>query len=385
MKWKIAFIDDEKNILDGVRRMLRGQRKEWEMHFFLSAAEALTAMEHIQFDIVISDMRMPGMNGARFLQIVKDKYPATIRIALSGFSDSELTLESTHATQQFIAKPADADAIVTTLKRVIETSTWLSDTQLQAALGGLDGLPVLPAIYDELMEEIASENASITQVAKIISKDMALTAALIRIVSSAYFGLTRHVESIDQAAALLGLATIKNLALLTSVFKSLSIPENKQHEQSRLNDESHSISALTFKLAKLTDLNERDQDHAHIGAVMTKLGELIRLAFAEKLTEDFDPPLIGSYLLSIWNLPYPVIEAVRWHRSPSVSGIAGLRPLTIVHASWIFHEFKNEFGQVEHSKLSDCGEYLNATVDSEMLLQWTQTAADYFKTRDKNP
>ena len=381
LMFKIAFIDDEKNILDGVRRMLRTYRKQWDMSFYLSAEEALAAMEQSPFDIVVSDMRMPGMNGAKFLQLVKDRYPGTIRIALSGFSDSELTLESTHATQQFIAKPADADAIVLTLKRVIETSTWLNDARLQEAVGRLDGLPALPSVYDQLMQEIASENASVDRVAKIISQDIALSAGLLRMVSSAYFGLARHVEGVDQAAALLGLTTIKNLVLLTTVFNTL--PENQEQkiEQARLNEESQSLSVLALRLANLTDLTERDRDHAHLAAVMSSLGELIILSFGDKFYTKFDPPLIGSYLLSLWNLPYPVIEAVRWHRSPTVSGIADLKPLAIVHASWKYHQIHKEYGQTEAFNLLESDEYLNANVSADVRLSWHESAVDYFQTR----
>ena len=64
---KILFVDDEPNILDGLRRMLRSMRKEFELCFAENARDALEMMDQHEFDVVISDMRMPGMDGADLL------------------------------------------------------------------------------------------------------------------------------------------------------------------------------------------------------------------------------------------------------------------------------------------------------------------------------
>ena len=58
---KILFVDDEPNILSGLRRMLHSNRNEWQMTFVTSGSEALEAIGHGFFDIIVSDLRMPGM------------------------------------------------------------------------------------------------------------------------------------------------------------------------------------------------------------------------------------------------------------------------------------------------------------------------------------
>ena len=104
---KILFVDDETMVLHGLQRMLHTLRNEWEMVFVDSGLKALEIMAQGPFDIIVADMRMPGMNGAELLNEVMILYPQTIRFILSGYSDEDLILQSLSATHQFIAKPCD--------------------------------------------------------------------------------------------------------------------------------------------------------------------------------------------------------------------------------------------------------------------------------------
>lgn len=221
----LAFVDDEKNVIDGLRRLLRGYRKEWDMRFYTSADEALADMEGSHFDVVVSDMRMPGINGGQFLKAVQAQSPDTFRIALSGYADSELTLASIHAIHQFINKPASADTIAKALQRALFTCSWLSNQTLKDELGAIENLPALPSVYNELMADIQSENSTANSLAVIIERDLALTTEILRIVSSSFFGLVTHVASTSHAVSLLGPEVIKNIALVSSVIKSL--PDRK--------------------------------------------------------------------------------------------------------------------------------------------------------------
>ena len=98
MTRRILFVDDEALILGGLQRMLRGMRAEWEMVFAESGAKALELMEQSPFDVVVSDMRMPGMNGAALLAEVMKRFPKTIRLILSGHADQELILKCVGST-----------------------------------------------------------------------------------------------------------------------------------------------------------------------------------------------------------------------------------------------------------------------------------------------
>ena len=105
---KIIFVDDENMILQGIKRILRPFRREWQMSFYDHARDALQAMESDgPADLVISDMRMPEINGAEFLTEVAAKYPSTIRVILSGYAEPEFVLKTVGPTHQYLSKPCD--------------------------------------------------------------------------------------------------------------------------------------------------------------------------------------------------------------------------------------------------------------------------------------
>jgi len=79
---RILFVDDESNILDGIRRMLHGERKRWDMQFAVGGEAALRACEVEKFDVVVSGMRMPGRDGATLLGYIRDRCPSTTRLIL---------------------------------------------------------------------------------------------------------------------------------------------------------------------------------------------------------------------------------------------------------------------------------------------------------------
>ncbi|MBI4586762.1 MAG: response regulator [Planctomycetes bacterium] len=120
MKLRILFVDDEPHVLQGLRRLFRDMQEEWDMAFVESGFEALNILEKKSFDVVVSDMKMPGMNGVKFLDEIKERYPKTTRIIFSGCPDYDLHLKLARSTHQFLAKPSDSAVLKSILRRVSE-------------------------------------------------------------------------------------------------------------------------------------------------------------------------------------------------------------------------------------------------------------------------
>lgn len=119
MKTRVMFVDDEPAILSGLRNLLYKERHRWEMTFFDAAEVALEAQRTQAYDIVISDMRMPGMDGAALLTAIMNESPSTRRILLSGYSDPEALERVRPALDELLTKPCD----LVTLRAAIESAT----------------------------------------------------------------------------------------------------------------------------------------------------------------------------------------------------------------------------------------------------------------------
>lgn len=378
----IAFVDDEKNVLDGLRRMLHSYRNKWKMHFFTSGEEALKAIDNGSFDVIISDMHMPKMNGAQVLTNVKTNHPNISRLALSGYAKEEIVLESLQVTQRFIAKPASKEEIIQSIERALSLQELLQNEGMKNLLGGINSLPVIPEIYNKLMAEVASEDASIARIAEIVETDVALTASILKIVNSAFFGLVTHVASPTQAATILGMDTIKNIALSTKVFMAISDGNKNIAELSKLNNFAQKVGLLASKLVKKSKLQNRARDHAHIAAMMINVGEIILLAhtkaFEKNNIEKLAPSLLAGYLLGLWSMPFPLIEAVRWHRNPKDSGIEELSPLTVAHAAWAMVKMQEQDGEINFDSDLIDREYLYSAIGEKNTEEWLEVGKEFF-------
>ena len=219
---RILFVDDEPMVLDGLRRMLRGMRNEWEMEFATSGHDALKILDGKRFNVIVTDMRMPGMDGCQLLNHVKELHPQVVRIVLSGHSDKDMVLKSIGPVHQFLSKPCDAETIKTTVARVCSMRDIMEDEALIKVVSGVESLPSLPELYSEVVDEVNSAEGSLNRVGEIISRDSGMSAKILQLVNSAFFGLPRHITSPVRAVQLLGLETVKALVLTVKIFSMFS-------------------------------------------------------------------------------------------------------------------------------------------------------------------
>ncbi len=220
----IIFVDDDPNVLDGIKRMLKFKFKpsEWELIFVTSGAEALKQLEAKRIDVIVSDMRMPGMDGVQLLNAVMERYPQTIRFILSGYSDRELIIRSIGSTHQYLSKPCDPELLVNTITRAFALREILQRDSLKQLIAQVKTLPTLPDLYLKVMGELKSPEASIQKIGDLIGRDLAMSAKVLQLVNSAFFGMRRHIENTSQAVSLLGLDVIKSMVLMLQVFEQAS-------------------------------------------------------------------------------------------------------------------------------------------------------------------
>ncbi|MEW7973785.1 MAG: response regulator [Candidatus Thiodiazotropha endolucinida] len=353
-KKKILFVDDEPNVLSGLRRSLRSQRKVWDMEFAGSGQEALAKADEIRFDAVVTDMRMPGMDGAELLDCIAKGYPHVVRIVLSGQSDQESVMKTVGPAHQYLNKPCEIDILKGTLARAFSLRDLLGESHLKSLVSGMRTLPSLPALYSELMDVIQDPNASVADVGRLIAKDPAMTLKVLQLVNSAFFGLGRHVSNPVDAASLLGLEILKPLILSIGIFK--------QFEADKLNVKEFSLDALWLhssrvgSLAKLIASEEGMQSPAVedslLAGMLHDIGKLILIVnqpteylqfikagqavteervAAEEAVFGSTHGAVGAYLLGLWGLPQSVVEAVALHHQPALQADRVFSVLSVVH------------------------------------------------------
>lgn len=390
MTKRILFVDDQPEILSGLRRMLHGLRTEWDMHFAESGEEALALMEESPFDVVISDMRMPGMDGATLLTKTRDRYPETVRIILSGQACMESIQRSVKPVHQYLSKPCDADILKDTVSRALSLKEILSQESLVCLASKVTTLPSLPHVYDQLLEELQSEEASIENVAKIVAQDIGMSTKFLQMVNSSFFGSPRRATSAEQAVTYLGLDIIRLLVQSAGIFSPFQEHLLQEYQLCDLMDRRLAVSRLAQQIVINHCDNKKMAEDASLAGMLLDVGRLVLLEYREEeyykaleLSCNNEIPLheaeiellgashdaVGAYLLGLWGMSAPVVEAVGFCHQPSKCSTDIFSPLTAVHvASVLINE-----GSTPCDTIIDT-DYLERLGISDQLPKWQKLA-----------
>ncbi|NVB83554.1 MAG: HDOD domain-containing protein [Kofleriaceae bacterium] len=290
---RILFVDDEPAILMGLQNLLHKDRKRWTMTFLPSgdAAEAMLDTEH--FEVVVTDMRMPGLDGGGLLTLLQRDHPATARIMLSGHADSDAIMRSLHVVHQLLSKPCAA----TVLRDAIERGTVLARLgPLAAAVGGLDTLPTPPEILEALSSVLAAPTTA--TLVDVVERDPALSAKALQLVNFHYFGSGAVVCSIADAVAQLGPDRIRHIAsCATKLADPTALVE-------------HQAAAYLRARAERRATVREGRDLAFTTALLRDLGRLVLLATGAD-AGGISHAEIGATLLELWGLPRAIVDRVR--------------------------------------------------------------------------
>ncbi len=116
---RVLFVDDEPMMLSGLKNMFRKHRREWDMVFVSSGRDALEELARAPFDVLVSDMRMPGLDGAELLQQVQARWPATACFILSGYADAEAQQRAKAVARGYFSKPCEAEALRSAIEGIL--------------------------------------------------------------------------------------------------------------------------------------------------------------------------------------------------------------------------------------------------------------------------
>lgn len=355
-KKQILFVDDEENIRAGIQRMLRRQSGEWDMYFVDGGKAALEVLARQNIDLLVTDMIMPGMTGLELLEEVVRQHPSVARMVLSGHVDDRSATKAVAVAHQFLSKPCDAETLKAAILQTLRISDLIENPRIRKALGDVGKIPALPRVYHELTAAMRSEQTDAKTISAIFARDMALSAKLLQLVNSSFFGLGRRVSGIAEAVMLLGVKQLQALVLSSHVFDSFS----SRCPQCPIAIETLWRDAMaTAQLARAVTLGEGltgdRPDQAYMGGLLHNLGILL---FASRMPEKFSQVLAdlaadptssslelerqhlgtthaeaGAYILGLWNLPPRIVEAVALQHAPNVITYDGFCGVSAVHVA----------------------------------------------------
>jgi len=330
---RILFVDDEPAILAALQNLLRRRRRVWDMRFAPGGHEALAMLRAEAFDVVVSDLRMPGIDGAALLAEVRGLQPWAIRIVLSGHAERATLMRAVAVAHQLISKPCEVDHLVQVIERACSIQRAVPSREMAALAGPVGGLPVAPGVMRELERLLASPRANARDVACVVARDPALTAKVLQLANSAFFGEAHQVASVATAVSYLGIEALAELVRTPGVFDTtggIEIPLGSSVDAMQAHALETALVARALAPADKRDLAFTAGLLHDIGRIVLgartpdKLMAITQTAHAtgqpvytvERATLGTTHADVGAHLLAMWGIPLAIVEAVACHHEP---------------------------------------------------------------------
>lgn len=321
---KVLFVDDEPRVLEAIQRMLFDAAGNWQVETAVSGSEALEKLAKAPFDVIVTDMRMPGMDGAALLSEVHALYPSMTRIVLSGQTEQEHAFRALGTAHQFLSKPCSPKMLTEVVENAFYLRALTPNRRVAELASAVQRLPPMPRIHNKILELIGSPTGSLRDAADLVAQDPGLTAKVLRIVNSAFFARGQVVRDVRTAVSRLGLDLLHALVLTERAASGVPVAKLEKMQRAAL-------ASATLACRMVTPDEQRT---AYTAALLCDIGTLVleqgapdELAAVKEHAEEFMVPLhiaekellgsshadVGGYVLGLWGVPPVIVDAVLGH------------------------------------------------------------------------
>jgi len=311
----------------------------------------------VPVDVLVTDLKMPEMDGAQLLMEVQKRHPATVRLVLSGHAESELIMRLVGPAHQFLSKPCDPQELRDAISRAFAVRDLLANEQLKRLATQVNSLPTLPSLYLQLIQELRKPDTDIQRISEIVAQDIGLTTKILQLVNSAFFGLPQPISCTADAVQHLGINTLRDLVLCLQVFSQFEQNALPEFSIQELFQHSYQTAVFARKIAVAEKRDAIFQDQCFLAGLLHDVGKLVlatglpaqyarvlntarklkvNLLEAEHAEYGATHAEVGGYLLGVWGLLGPVVEAVTLHHRPKDALSRGFSPVIAVHVADIF-------------------------------------------------
>jgi putative nucleotidyltransferase with HDIG domain len=351
---RVLIVDNDQRLLVELETGLREARGDWSVAWVGTGREAHDRLAADGFDVVAARVGMPGLDAAAFLDEVAAGQPRAIRFLISDVRGRGMLEQAGGTSHQHLAKPTQAAAVFARLDRTLRLGEILADPVLRSLVSRLRAVPSPPPIYVAMMNELRRDEASTQKVGELVARDAGMSAKILQLVNSPFFGLRMRVGDPAHAVQLLGLETVRGLVLSTHVFEQLDLRTVTRFRIGRIWRHSLAAASCARIVAREQHVAPEVAGEAITAALLHDIGKLV---LAGSLPDDYADVIdeadadgtatwvmerdmlgathadVGAYLLGLWGLPEGIVEAVAWHHRPGESDVPSASPLTAVHAA----------------------------------------------------
>jgi putative nucleotidyltransferase with HDIG domain len=351
---RVLFVADDANLQRSLRMMLEGFQKEWEGHFSRGGPDVLTRLEESAFDTLVTDTRLAGTNCGEMLTEVRRRHPLTVRIALVNPGEQDDFVRLASVAHRVLAKPCDPNELHSAIQRAHSLRELLDGSSLATVVGRLGSVPTLSTLYTRIADQLMFPDYSLAAVGELVAQDLGIAARLLQMANSALVGLRRPASTPNQAVRILGADLTRTLVLAADLFSRYNPISLKPFSIELLWEHSQQVAELATKIAQAERADDRVVRDSGLAGLFHDIGRLtlasqlpgpykevmgimlaenVSAATAERRLFGASHAEVGAYLLGLWGLPDPLVEAVAWHHSPSSCPGSIFTPLTAVHVA----------------------------------------------------
>jgi putative nucleotidyltransferase with HDIG domain len=400
---RILFVTPDKAMVTSIQKDIKYLFQGWELHFAHDGRHGAHHLSHGSWEVIVVDTAIRDASVRDLLKGSLTKSPNAIRILLTNPGDSGYaTVSLMSVAHRFLTKPCNLDALKVAIHQAMEVRLLLCSPQMQQVVAKITVLPQLPHIFVRVMEEMDNPEASARSVGALIAQDVSISAKVLNVVNSAYFGVAQRVADPSQAVSLLGMDTVRSIVLLFDVFAKFQhlgdrVPDFKL---AALQRHSLAVAAGARAIARKESMDPVTQEHSYLAGLFHDIGKLVMLAnftkefaAATRLSREQQVSAstaewkvlgvthteIGAYLLGLWGFADPVIEACAYHHHPRKGTNAfGFSPLMAVHAADAMHYATNEGREMVGGDKMDV-EYLRENYKAPAVPMWQELCARCFE------
>ncbi len=331
---RLLFVDDASRRLREVEAFLTANGDgKWETTFVDTGEDAIRYLGTEPFDILVTDVRSRVVDAAHLLRCARQQSPTTARVVLAAQSEFETAFQALSSAHLCLDKASDPRVLSVALARACAVQSLVTSPDLRALIGKLDTLPARPQIWSQLTSLIDDPNSSLSEMAELVEQDLAISARVVQVASSVFFARSAEIRGVADAVPRIGTRLLSHIVLAEAAFRGFD-------EVSRVGldiEELHAHAFLTAKIARSFLPDRRMAEDAFLSGLLHDVGKLViasaipemyqritELAEAsgrprdavERLQLGVDHGQVGGYLLGLWGLSFPIIEAVSFHHEP---------------------------------------------------------------------